>query len=135
MPFGTRVRVENLANGKSTVVRINDRAPIARGRIIDVSRTAAEQLGFVYAGVVRVKVTVVGEADLLKGSCAEGTEAAGEPADSVAPLLRYSPQASVDPMAARFRLAFQPESGVDLEMNKALEAVLALGQAGRGGQR
>ena len=133
LPFGTRVRVENLGNGKSTVVRINDRAPFVKGRIIDVSRTAAEQLGFVHAGVVRVKVTVVGEADLLKGSCAEGTEAAGEP-DNVGPLLRYPLQVSADPMAARFRLAFKPESWVDLEMNKALEAVLDMSQAGRGGQ-
>jgi hypothetical protein len=46
-----------------------------------------------------------------------------------------TPPVSAETMAARFRLAFQPESGIDLEMTKALEAVLTEGQGGRGGQR
>ena len=135
LPFGTRVSVENLGNGKSAVVRINDRAPFVNGRIIDVSRAAAEQLGLIQAGVARVKVTVIGAADLLKGSCAEGAEAAAVPVDSAGPLLQYPPQVSAETMAARFTLAFQPESGIDFEMTKALEAVLTEGQGGRGGQR
>jgi rare lipoprotein A len=60
LPFGTQVRVENLKNGKSVVVRINDRGPYVRGRVIDVTRAAAQQLGFVGEGVARVRVTVVG---------------------------------------------------------------------------
>ncbi|CAD5107991.1 septal ring lytic transglycosylase RlpA family protein [Zestomonas carbonaria] len=56
LPFGTRVRVTNLNNDRSVVVRINDRGPYARGRIIDVSRKAAEQLGMLGAGVVPVRV-------------------------------------------------------------------------------
>ena len=116
-------------------MRINDRAPFVNGLIIDVSGAAAEKLGLIRAGVARVKVTVIGTADLLKGSCAEGAEAAVEPVDSAGPLLRYPPQVSAETMAARFTLAFQPESGVDLEMTKALEAVLTEGQGGRRGQR
>lgn len=45
LPFGTRVRVRNLANGKEVIVRINDRGPYAHGRIIDLSRAAAQELG------------------------------------------------------------------------------------------
>ncbi|OEC35544.1 rare lipoprotein A [Pseudomonas cuatrocienegasensis] len=56
LPFGTRVRVTNLRNERSVVVRINDRGPYARGRIIDLSRKAAEQLDMIRAGVVPVRV-------------------------------------------------------------------------------
>lgn len=59
LPFGTRVRVTNLANGRSVVVRINDRGPYAAGRIIDVSRAAAERLGMVRRGVVYVRIEYV----------------------------------------------------------------------------
>lgn len=54
--FGTQVIVTNLENGKTVVVRINDRGPYGRGRIIDVSRAAAERLGMIARGVVRVRV-------------------------------------------------------------------------------
>ena len=52
--FGTRVRVRNRRNGRSVVVRINDRGPFVRGRIIDVSRAAARRLGFIRRGSTRV---------------------------------------------------------------------------------
>ena len=60
LPFGTKVRVENLANGRSVVVRINDRGPFSGGRVIDLTRGAAEQIGMIKSGVASVKVTVVG---------------------------------------------------------------------------
>jgi rare lipoprotein A len=59
LPLGTRVRVTNLANLKTTVVRINDRGPGIEGRIIDVSWAAAKQLGFVGEGLTRVEIEVV----------------------------------------------------------------------------
>jgi rare lipoprotein A len=59
LPFGTRVVVTNLDNGRSVVVRINDRGPFVRGRIIDVSRKAASQLGFLGKGLTRVGVRVI----------------------------------------------------------------------------
>jgi rare lipoprotein A len=50
LPFGTKIRVTNKRNGKSVVVRINDRGPFIRGRVLDVSKAAARQLGFIGAG-------------------------------------------------------------------------------------
>jgi rare lipoprotein A len=57
--FGTRVRVHNLDNGRSTQVRINDRGPFKKGRIIDLSRAAARDLDMVRPGTARVRVVVV----------------------------------------------------------------------------
>ncbi|MCK0197736.1 septal ring lytic transglycosylase RlpA family protein [Ancylobacter sp. 6x-1] len=59
LPFGTHVRVTNTSNGKSVVVRINDRGPFVRGRVIDVSTAAADALGFRSKGVAKVKLAVV----------------------------------------------------------------------------
>lgn len=59
LPFGSRVRVANLDNGHSVVVRINDRGPFSKGRIIDVSRAAAKKLGMLRAGIARVSVKPV----------------------------------------------------------------------------
>ena len=59
LPFGTRVRVTNLNNGKQVVVRINDRGPWGMRKIIDVSEAAARKLGMIRAGVVPVKVEVL----------------------------------------------------------------------------
>ncbi|MBE9200628.1 MULTISPECIES: septal ring lytic transglycosylase RlpA family protein [unclassified Nodularia (in: cyanobacteria)] len=60
LPFGTRVRVTNTRNGRSVVVRINDRGPFIRGRVIDVSTGAARNLGMINSGVAPVKVEVLG---------------------------------------------------------------------------
>ena len=57
--MGTHVRVINLRNGRATVVRINDRGPYSRGRIIDVSYAAAKDLGMLDAGVVPVRIEVL----------------------------------------------------------------------------
>jgi rare lipoprotein A len=59
LPFGTRVRVTNNWNGRSVIVRINDRGPFIRGRIIDVSLGAAKQLGMISSGIASVKVEVL----------------------------------------------------------------------------
>ncbi|QWC55886.1 septal ring lytic transglycosylase RlpA family protein [Erythrobacter sp. 3-20A1M] len=56
LPFGTRVRVTNEANGKSVVVRINDRGPFSGHRILDLSRAAASEIGIVGAGHGRVEL-------------------------------------------------------------------------------
>jgi rare lipoprotein A len=57
LPFGTRVRVENKRNGRSVVVRINDRGPFVRGRIIDLAKGPARAIGL--GGVTRVALSVV----------------------------------------------------------------------------
>ncbi|HEX8215402.1 MAG TPA: septal ring lytic transglycosylase RlpA family protein [Allosphingosinicella sp.] len=54
LPMGTKLRVTNKANGKSVIVRINDRGPFAKGRIIDVSRGAAEKISMIRSGTARV---------------------------------------------------------------------------------
>jgi len=59
LPFGSKVRVTNAANGKSVVVRINDRGPFHGGRVIDLSRNAAAQLGIVQRGSGRVELAVL----------------------------------------------------------------------------
>jgi rare lipoprotein A len=56
LPLGTRVRVTNVANGRSVVVRINDRGPFVDGRIIDLSRAAARELDVLGAGVFDVRL-------------------------------------------------------------------------------
>ena len=60
-PFGTKLRVKNLNNGKEVVVRVNDRGPFGRGRIVDLSWGAAKALGMLSHGVVPVEVTPVGK--------------------------------------------------------------------------
>ena len=126
LPFGTQIKVENLGNGQATTVRINDRGRFTNGRIVGVSRAAAEQLGFIHEGVARIRLTVIDGADPLDGSCPDDTEGEFESAGEVVPLLRY-PQETADSMSARFGLAFQPESWAEFEMNKALEALLSRG--------
>ncbi|MFN0265347.1 septal ring lytic transglycosylase RlpA family protein [Tepidamorphus sp. 3E244] len=59
LPFGTKVKVTNKRSGRSVVVRINDRGPYAGGRIIDLSRAAAQRLGLMQSGTAPVSVTIV----------------------------------------------------------------------------
>jgi len=59
LPFGTKVRVTNLRNGKSTVVRINDRGPFHRSRLIDLAHGAAHHLGLVSSGLAPVRIEVL----------------------------------------------------------------------------
>jgi rare lipoprotein A len=61
LPFGTLVRVTNVANGRSVIVRINDRGPFTRGRMIDVSRAAAAELGLVARGHGMVELAVIAD--------------------------------------------------------------------------
>jgi rare lipoprotein A len=59
LPFGTRLRVTNVATGRSVTVRVNDRGPFVPGRVVDVSYAAAETLGMVEGGIAKVKLDVV----------------------------------------------------------------------------
>ena len=59
LPFGTRVNVTNIANNKSVVVRINDRGPYIRGRIIDLSKAMFKKIADPKVGVIDVSVTVI----------------------------------------------------------------------------
>ncbi|HEY0282050.1 MAG TPA: septal ring lytic transglycosylase RlpA family protein [Rhizomicrobium sp.] len=67
LPLPVNVRVTNLENGESTILRVNDRGPFAKGRIIDVSERAARLLGIYGPGTARVRVTYISRADLPDG--------------------------------------------------------------------
>jgi peptidoglycan lytic transglycosylase len=58
LPFGTRLRVTNVATGQSVTVRVNDRGPFVPGRVVDVSHSAAEAIGMVDRGIAKVKLEV-----------------------------------------------------------------------------
>jgi rare lipoprotein A len=60
LPFGTRVRVTHLASGRTVEVRINDRGPFIAGRILDLSKAAADFIGLTASGVARVSMTILG---------------------------------------------------------------------------
>lgn len=59
LPFGTLVRVTNIKNGRSVIVRVNDRGPFVRGRIIDLSRAAFDSIGNTSQGLLQVRIEVV----------------------------------------------------------------------------
>ena len=59
LPFGTNVKVTNVANGKSVQVKINDRGPFRKGRIIDLSKSAFTEIGELNQGVLKVRIEVV----------------------------------------------------------------------------
>jgi rare lipoprotein A len=59
LPFGSLVRVTNIKNGRSVVVRVNDRGPFVRGRIIDLSRAAFDSIGNTSQGLLQVRIEVI----------------------------------------------------------------------------
>lgn len=63
LPLGTVIRVTHLGNGKSVVVKVNDRGPFIEGRILDLSLGAAKKLDMVNEGVARVKIEIVKSVD------------------------------------------------------------------------
>jgi rare lipoprotein A len=103
LPLPTWVRVTNLENGRSVVVRLNDRGPFAKGRIIDLSRAAAEQLDMVRAGTARVEVVS------LAGTAAPA--AAAVPAADAAYYAQagaFGSRENAEALAARLRAAGIP---------------------------
>ena len=81
LPFGTTIKVTRLDNGKSVQVRVNDRGPYISGRIVELSRAAAEKIGLVNDGVTRVKVEVV--ADNAKTEVATASPKTSEKKETV----------------------------------------------------
>ena len=61
LPFGSMVRVTNMSNGDSVIVRINDRGPFAHGRVIDISQAAAREIGMHRSGTARVKLALLAD--------------------------------------------------------------------------
>lgn len=98
LPFGTYVMVTNLANDRSVVVRINDRGPFAKGRIIDLSYAAARVLGLVGPGTAQVRL------DVLKGF--RGPEAAARPAAVWVQVGAFSVQENAYALRRRLEKAY-----------------------------
>lgn len=68
LPMNTQLLVQNLENGKETVVRINDRGPFITGRVIDLTQTAAREIGMIHKGTARVRITALGESFSFKSN-------------------------------------------------------------------
>ena len=88
-PMDTIVKVENLSNGRSVVVRINDRGPFVRGRVIDCSYAAGKKLGLDRTGIAKVKLTVLGfSGKVFKPHAAERSRTKAAPVPKSTPLPR-----------------------------------------------
>ncbi len=74
LPFGTKVLVTNKRNGKSVIVRINDRGPFIRGRVIDVSKAAAQNIGMVSSGTAQVCYQIVADSQKVAGKGMKGVD-------------------------------------------------------------
>ena len=85
LPFNTKVKVTNLSNGKSVIVRINDRGPFIKGREIDLSKAAAVKIGMIKSGTAKVSLEIVGGSDdaanASQGEKAGGNSLQGQKSD------------------------------------------------------
>lgn len=98
LPFNTMVRVTNLKNGKQVIVRINNRGPYIRGRIIDLSLEAAKRIDMTKAGVVPVTVEVLKEVPVLRSPNLRRSpmQPAAEPTPTATPAPKPTPAAAGD---------------------------------------
>lgn len=114
LPFETWVEVENLTNGKRVDVRINDRGPFVRHRIIDLSQTAAKEIDMLGPGIARVRLTVIARpANSPRENSLAAAPSAGEPA-TLAKNSRAltSPPAAASPVAASSAIVPMPRYAV-----------------------
>lgn len=86
LPFGTVARVTNLRNGRSVVVRVNDRGPFVGKRIADLSQAAATEIGMLRKGLAKVRIEVLGDDEPVDSADASATEQATEPAPVALPV-------------------------------------------------
>ena len=118
LPMPSMVRVTNLENGRSIKLRINDRGPFARGRIIDVSRRAAGLLGFREAGTAKVRVELI-EAESRRLTAAAQSKQPADPVPAAAPTVSVA-VAPLGPPGA------PPSSGGAATAGRAPTAVASL---------
>lgn len=128
LPFHTRVRVTNLDNGRTVVVRINDRGPFKPGRVIDLSRAAAEVIGLVQSGVapVRLELLTGDGATWSAGALAGlGTFAVRSSRHPPGRLLLLSSEREPEPVLVRVVAGgVPPDAGADLLLSPRLHARL-----------
>jgi rare lipoprotein A len=107
LPFGTYLLVKNIDNGSSVVVRVNDRGPFAKDRVIDLSEAAARIMGIVATGTARVSFSVIPKEEALtwEGGPLEGAPVAGDAAaSSNAPAASMPPNAQPAAPASVWRI-------------------------------
>ena len=97
LPMPSLVRVTNLDNGRSIVIRVNDRGPFARGRIIDVSRRSAQLLGFDNVGTAKVRVEILADESRQIASAARRTPGPDDEKPTAAPLGQVAVQTLAPP--------------------------------------
>lgn len=116
IPFGTRIRVDNLDNGRSIELDVNDRGPFVRGRILDVSRAAAGVLGMIGPGTARVRITIIEAANAVsaRGGCVVVQVAAYRERRSAEAkrqaVVRAGFEASIEPYEDMYRVVAGPFS-------------------------
>ena len=114
IPFGARLRVDNLDNGRSLDLDVNDRGPFVRGRILDVSRAAARALGMIGPGTARVRITIVEAANAVsaRGGCVVVQVAAYRERRSAEAkrqaVARAGFEASIEPYGDMYRVVAGP---------------------------
>ncbi len=130
LPFGTQVRVTNLNNGRSTLVRINDRGPFKPGRIIDLSRAAAEQIGMIGSGTAPVQLELMSTNSSAALTTAIDSSLQGYAVVSAryetGTLLMLSSAQAPEPLLARVVGTTSPE-GVDMLISPRLSNELGDG--------
>lgn len=116
IPFGTWIRVDNLDNGRSIELDVNDRGPFVRGRILDVSRAAARALGMIGPGTARVRITITEAANAVsaRGGCVVVQVAAYRERRSAEAkrqaVVRAGFEASIEPYKKMYRVVAGPFS-------------------------
>ena len=111
LPLPALVEVTNLETGRALILRVNDRGPFVDGRIIDLSRAAAQELGLLNQGVGRVRVRYMGRAPRLDGGPVRYAATAA-PTPAPAPVNRAIPYTSLPPAAATPATAARPYATV-----------------------
>lgn len=144
LPFGTKVLVENLTNGKSVEVRINDRGPFIGGRIIDVSKAAASSLGMIGAGVAKVRVAAIGGVEVASAKKAPiQTASAEKPRGAMAVAVKTASAKAVGKKIVVAKAELRREPSVRKQVVASYEKArtkrqgreIAWAQSSRGGRK
>ena len=129
IPFGTRIGVDNLDNGRSIELVVNDRGPFVRGRILDVTRAAAQDLGMMGPGTARVRITVIEVANTVsaRGGCVVVQVASYRERESAEAKLEEVVRAGFDASIETFQDVFRVVAGPYAAEPAARRAQEALG--------
>lgn len=122
LPMPSMVRVTNLDNGRSIVVRVNDRGPFAHSRIIDLSRRSAQLLGFESRGTVKVRVQIMAEESRALAGVDQAAEGGAPPPPAAAPRIEVAAEMLPPPGSAELPKPI-PVSAVAARPERQLAAV------------